>query len=79
MWRFPIAAGGVIAGLMVTSAPFAHDTVRAKAIAAAIVIAPFAVLALWLKRRGRPKATAQTARPGYSFSVVPPVNRRRSR
>jgi hypothetical protein len=59
MWRFPILAGAAIAALALTSAPFAHDSVRAKAIAAAIIMVPFAALALWLARR----KTAGRAKP----------------
>lgn len=61
-------AAGLVTAWMETTAPFAHEAVRAKAIAAAIVLVPFALLWLWLDRRARARKAAAAPRPAYPFA-----------
>jgi hypothetical protein len=69
VWKAIIIAGGLVAAWALTTTPFVHDAVRAKAIGAVILILPFALLALWVERRRKAKAKAAkpAPRPGYQY------------
>lgn len=67
MGKLVIILGGAAVVVMEAAAPLAHDPLKARVIAALIVIAPFAAIALWLeaRRRKAKKAARSAQRPGY--------------